>query len=1330
LAVCQDITIQLDATGNVSITEGDIDGGSTDNCAIDTIVASMTSFDCSNVGDNIVTLTVTDIYGNVNTCDATVTVEDNIDPNIITPASNIIVECDGQGNNGAIDAWLQNNGGATASDACGIVWSNDYSGAGSDCSQPVEVIFTATDPSGNSTSTTATYSIQDTNAPSIDTDALDTTVECDGEGNVQELADWLASNGGATASDDCSSVTWSNNAGSLSDECGMTGSVTVTFTATDGCGNFSETTATFTLVDTTPPSITAPADVTVECTEDTSSQATGTPTGIYDACSGISVGESDAVVDTCGNTMIITRTWTATDECGNATSVDQIITVVDTTPPSITAPADVTIECTEDASSQSQGIAIGSDTCGDITITESDSEVENCGNTKVITRTWTATDACGNTSSADQTITIVDTVAPVIITEASNETVEADGEGNLQIFQNWINTQGGAVATDNCSNVTWTHNFTDFNYICGKAGSVEVTFTAIDECGNATSTIANFTIVDSLGPVLSSIPPNITLECDTDLGTGVQGVAVFSDVNSDVEITYSDVFVSTRGAGGVLTRLWTATDQCGNITQVNQVITVEDTVPPTLTVPADVTVECTEDTSSASTGVATATDNCDAITVTENDSVVETCGNTMIITRTWTAEDNSGNMMSGDQIITVVDTTPPTLVVPADVTVECTEDYSSQGTGMATGDDSCGNVTISESDAMVDTCGNTMVITRTWTATDECGNATSANQVITVVDTTPPSIVVPEDMTVECTEDYTSQATGMATGSDTCGNVTITENDSVEDTCGNTMIITRTWTVTDECGNATSADQVITIVDTTPPTIVAPADVTIECTGDYSAQATGVATASDTCGSVTISESDATVDACGNTMIITRTWTATDECGNTASATQVITLEDTEGPTFDTMPADIVVTCAAEIPGDQGVTSSDSCDVAPSVVFTQSAAPACNGDVINTWTATDACGNQTVYSQTVTINDTIAPVFTSTEFPTDITVECDAVPSPLTMTAMDNCGGEIEVTLNEETIVPGTGCQNYTTTRVWSAMDCAGNEVTHTQVITVVDTTPPTIIEFPDSELTVTCADIPSPAEIFAVDNCSSAISTIFEEQILDPDSEGNYQIIRAWVLTDECGNESTFVQTINVESLDTVDSNNIIDLCIDDLSLDLLTLLSSDIDVSGTWSDDNNSGALSGNSFDPSNVQLGVYEFTYRSNDSDCAYSEVFRINVNDDCVVLPCSTDDIAISRVLTPNGDGHNEAFEISGLETCGYTYDVMIFNRWGAVVYQSTNYQNNWTGYNAEGGMTIGSSATLPTGTYYYVVKVLGGNGSNGVDSSAFKPITGYIYLGSN
>lgn len=74
VAVCQAVTVTLDANGNGSTTAAAVDNGSSDNCGVDTITLSQTSFTCANGGVNTLTLTVTDEIGNTSTCAASVTV--------------------------------------------------------------------------------------------------------------------------------------------------------------------------------------------------------------------------------------------------------------------------------------------------------------------------------------------------------------------------------------------------------------------------------------------------------------------------------------------------------------------------------------------------------------------------------------------------------------------------------------------------------------------------------------------------------------------------------------------------------------------------------------------------------------------------------------------------------------------------------------------------------------------------------------------------------------------------------------------------------------------------------------------------------------------------------------------------------------------------------------------------------------------------------------------------------------------------------------------------------------------------------------------------------
>lgn len=185
-------------------------------------------------------------------------------PDITTPAANLTVECDGAGNVAALNAWLASNGGAEATDECGAVtWTNNFAGLSDGCGETgsATVTFTATSNDGcvtNTSQTTATFTIEDTTDPTIDTCPPDTTVECDGEGNEAELNAWLSS---FAASDTCGGVNLINDFAGLSDGCGATGSATVTFTAIDDCGNDTTCTSTFTIEDTVAPDVTCAVEV-------------------------------------------------------------------------------------------------------------------------------------------------------------------------------------------------------------------------------------------------------------------------------------------------------------------------------------------------------------------------------------------------------------------------------------------------------------------------------------------------------------------------------------------------------------------------------------------------------------------------------------------------------------------------------------------------------------------------------------------------------------------------------------------------------------------------------------------------------------------------------------------------------------------------------------------------------------------------------------------------------------------------------------------------------------------------------------------------------------
>ncbi len=240
-----------------------------------------------------------------------------------------------------------------------------------------------------------------------------------------------------------------------------------------------------------------------------------------------------------------------------------------------------------------------------------------------------------------------------------------------------------------------------------------------------------------------------------------------------------------------------------------------------------------------------------------------------------------------------LDTTPPAITAPADVTAEATGALTVISIGQATATDTVDPDPAVTNDAPESfPLGDTTV---TWTATDDSGNAATAAQTVTILDTTLPSITAPPDVTVEATGTLTAVPIGQATASDIADPAPAVTNDAPESfPLGDTTV---TWVATDDSGNAATAAQTVTIRDTTPPRIAAPADHTAEAAGmmtvlnagDY-----GTPTVSDIADpSPTITNDAPESFPLGNTTV---TWTAADSSGNAVMAAQTITVQDTTPP--------------------------------------------------------------------------------------------------------------------------------------------------------------------------------------------------------------------------------------------------------------------------------------------------------------------------------------------------------------------------------------------------------------------------------------------------
>src|SRR5206468_1856205 len=148
---------------------------------------------------------------------------------------------------------------------------------------------------------------------------------------------------------------------------------------------------------------------------------------------------------------------------------------------------------------------------------------------------------------------------------------------------------------------------------CAGARSILRTWTAVDACGNTTNAAQTITVRNTL---TLTPPASLTLECPASTSTNSTGVATATARCDSVNISYSDSVTTNSGSARTITRTWTSTDQCGNSASAIQIITVQDTTKPNLTIPPDIALECpATDTSTNVTGTATASDGCGAVTI-------------------------------------------------------------------------------------------------------------------------------------------------------------------------------------------------------------------------------------------------------------------------------------------------------------------------------------------------------------------------------------------------------------------------------------------------------------------------------------------------------------------------------------------------------------------------------------------------------------------------------------------------------------------------------------------------------------------------------------------
>ncbi|WP_073000760.1 HYR domain-containing protein [Mariniphaga anaerophila] len=371
---------------------------------------------------------------------------------------------------------------------------------------------------------------------------------------------------------------------------------------------------------------------------------------------------------------------------------------------------------------------------------------------------------------------------------------------------------------------------------------------------------------------------------------------------------------------------------------------------------------------------------------------------------------------------TIDDVTDPVISgCPADITFN-TQDGNSANCGQAvswtepTATDNCALVSFTGNYSPGDVfpVGTTTVI---YTATDASGNTSTCSFDVNVVDNTPPTFSVPDDLTVNANAacdppnlDPNVTLSKPYNLSDNCtasGSLTTLYSDGARiptGVCEGNYTIVRTWTVTDAAGNSSSQEQTITVVDNSKPVINVPANITIACSDNDDPDVNltlGKATATDNCtaiGNIVIDYTDnITPGTCDSRYTITRTWTATDACGNFNSGTQTINVTDIIAPVV-TMPT-LTVSCPSDIPdayttmpefeADGGIALDDCGGTTIALLFNNEISYGlankpgyCPDYVERTYRFTDPCGNFVDVVQTINVDDECgcSPCDNNTEF--------------------------------------------------------------------------------------------------------------------------------------------------------------------------------------------------------------------------------------------------------------------------------------------------------------------------------------------------------------
>ncbi|EDQ85702.1 uncharacterized protein MONBRDRAFT_38713 [Monosiga brevicollis MX1] len=839
------------------------------------------------------------------------TVIDTTAPTFQVPPQNLYLECDGTPQDAAIQAWLDNNGGATIRDACTgpVTVTHNFAevahGLVAGCAGVVgnaTVTFQAVDDCGNMDQANATIVRRDTTPPVFVEFPDNVTVSCSAaEPTNFTVAVTDICTGNATV---VLAQTWTEPSAT----CGHAYTVFRTWTASDVCGNKLNLTHTVSVVDETAPTLPSGVPTTVlECNADstrddvTALLEAHVNISAADACGGNAITWS---FDALNLSSTLTGNYSAQlyahDDCANALPVAAPISIVDTQPPVLSnLSVAMAYEC--DAVPQTEDVVVRDACDTNVQVVFGDNITQGqCPQSYTLARTIWATDNAGWQDNFTQFLTVVDTTAPQWVAPPADVVFECDGAGNTANVTWWLESFGNGTAQDACSsNVTWQSNGANATWSqgCGQTLATSVQFSVQDECGNARTHTASFAALDTQPPVLYWANTTVA-PVSTAAPASITGAST-SNTSSSASPTTGPA-VTSAPAGDEPVYL----------------------VGP----PPNMTLECIGRAGLEPTRpdpyMVMARDVCSG---SEYDVAYEEtrhdghCMGLVRYVRAWTAVDSCSNAGTMYQTVAIQDTTPPQVQSPPqDLQLECDRESSAgqlqqwlDAAGYGIAEDTCSDVTWSHNLTNPMTTfhaceGMSSMVVR-FTVTDDCGNAAHAFATVNVVDTQAPIITaVPPAHTIECdlaSQDAQIEAwllqSGNALAVDGCSD-TLSRNytSSQQTMCANTKVVTANFSFTDTCGWQASALGTLSVQDTVPPTIVLRGSNATTTEAGFAWLDPGVEAAFDTCqGAINVSivqrQQNVNISTLGEQAI---EYAVADDCQNTGSIVRLVTVQDTLSP--------------------------------------------------------------------------------------------------------------------------------------------------------------------------------------------------------------------------------------------------------------------------------------------------------------------------------------------------------------------------------------------------------------------------------------------------